>query len=164
MQQITLDPLDKFDENYKYTTAWVRKFREYAEHYNWDEITSVRMFKLHLRSDASDWFYQLTEKQEATSFKINDWLKTLQERFSDKSKVGKYSCTIGSLAQLRRHNDESMDRYIERFESTKAKVDPQFYTEPYIKVLILRKSFCKGLKRPIHKFGGQLKHVENSKN
>ncbi len=68
-------------------------------------------------------------------------MKALQERFPDKSKAGKYSCTIGILAQLRRHNDESMECYIERFESTKAKVDPQFYTEPYIK-----ETFLQGIK------------------
>ena len=138
MQQITLDPLDKFDENYKSTTAWVRKFQEYAEHYNWDESTSVRIFKLHLRSDASDWFYQLKEKEETNNFNLYDWLKALQQSFPDKSKVGKYSCTIGSLTQLRRHSDESMENFVVRFESYKAKVDPQFYTEPYIKEIFLQ--------------------------
>jgi hypothetical protein len=89
MQQITLDPLDKFVENYKSTTAWIRKFQEYEEHYSWDTATSIRTFKLHLKAEASDWYYELKEKSETKNFVVKDWLKALQERFPDKSKVGK---------------------------------------------------------------------------
>jgi hypothetical protein len=135
MQQITLDPLDKFDENYKSTTAWIRKFQEYEEHYSWDTATSIRTFKLHLKAEASDWYYELKEKSETKNFVVKDWLKALQERFPDKSKVGKYSCTIGSL---RRRDDESMESFVGRFEKIKSHVDPQFYTEPYIKEIFLQ--------------------------
>ena len=57
MSQITLDSLDKFDENSKSTTSWIRKFNEYQEYYGWDEAQSLWMIKLYLRSDASEWYY-----------------------------------------------------------------------------------------------------------
>jgi hypothetical protein len=90
MSQITLDPLNKFDENSISTTSLIRKFSEYQEYNGWDETHSLRMFKLHLRSDASEWYYQQT-----STFLIKDWLEALKERFPDQSKVGQYSCGIG---------------------------------------------------------------------
>jgi hypothetical protein len=132
MSQITLDPLDKFDENTKSTTSWIRKFSEYQEYYGWDEAQSLRLFKLHLRSDASEWYYQQAEGTETSKFLIKDWLEALKERFPDQSKVGQYSCGIGGLSQLRRQNDESMQSFIARFLTYKSKVDPKFYTDAYI--------------------------------
>ena len=46
--------------------------------------------------------------------------------------MGQYSCGIGGLSQLRRQNNESLQGFISRFLSYKAKVDPKFYTEAYI--------------------------------
>ena len=50
MSQITLDGLDKFNENSKSTTSWILKLNEYQEHYGWDEAQALRIFKLHLES------------------------------------------------------------------------------------------------------------------
>jgi len=56
--KLSLPPIEPFDENYKSSKHWIRKFKEYQNYYKWDEDHSLQVLKIHLVGKASEWYYQ----------------------------------------------------------------------------------------------------------
>ncbi|OMJ16945.1 hypothetical protein AYI70_g6286, partial [Smittium culicis] len=138
---------------------WARKFKSIANLKGWDEKQSIEVFKVWLEGPAAVWFYEDKKKKREDSYnsvasnskhikkteseKTPEILDKLIEELADEFGIKKRMLKdrahdIFSLSQFSKKEDESIEKFNDRFTNYLSKIEKKMYTKESINEIYKR--------------------------
>ncbi|OMJ13484.1 hypothetical protein AYI69_g8992 [Smittium culicis] len=109
---------------------WVKKVKIVSELQKWPEETQFSILKICLEGPAAKWQNKIEEIGETKTWKTEDWLKKLNEKF--KSDVIELEGDTETLRQMKKNDDETFREFNLRFTEYLTTIPKNLYITTWI--------------------------------